>query len=94
MADTPIEYVDDVTCRETWADTIQVMFAPGGAIKIEFCVQRYTREPPVVADRTSPVARVVMTPDLAHTLQQHLEAQLADLRQKIALAQTSQDHPH
>lgn len=79
------EYVDDVTCRDVWCETTQVVFGP--AIRIEFCVQRWTYDAPVRLNRVTPVARVAMTPSQAKHLIGQLTEALEHIQQVAALAQ-------
>jgi hypothetical protein len=83
----PPKYVDDVSCHERWTELVQVLFGPPGTIRIEFCVARYTAEPPVHADRVSPVARIAMTVGQAQFLRDQITERLANLQQQAALAQ-------
>lgn len=83
----PPKYIDDVTLRDTWAETTQVLNGPPGSIKIEFCVYRWTPDVPVHCDRITPVARIAMPAGLAEVLRDQITASLEGLKQQTALAQ-------
>lgn len=85
----PPKFIDDVTLRDTWVETVQVLHGPPGSasIKIEFCVYRWTTEPPIHCDRITPVARVAMSAGLAEVLRDHLTSTLEAAKQAAALQQ-------
>lgn len=88
MADEKPKYIDDLTVRETYAETVQVLVQSSGAITIEFCVNRWTHEVPVHIDRITPVARLVMAPGLASALRDQLAARLQAAAEQAQLAAT------
>lgn len=83
----PPQYIDDLTCRDIWTETSQVLLGPPGSIKIEFCVCRWTHEVPVHCNRVTPVARIAMTAAQAQFLRDQITESLANLQQQTALAQ-------
>ncbi|MDB6103484.1 MAG: hypothetical protein JWO52_3483, partial [Gammaproteobacteria bacterium] len=83
----PPKYVEDITCRETWTETSQVLIGPPGTVKIELCVYRWTPEVPVHIDRIVPVVRVTMTTGLAQMLRDQLTAALENIQKQADLAQ-------
>lgn len=88
-----IDFIEDLACRESWAETVQVFYGDGPTIRIEFCAYRCTQHPPIHPDRIVPTARVVMPIGLAQTLLQHLKDRLEDLSQKVVLVQATPESP-
>lgn len=82
----PPKYIDDITCREAWVETTQVLNGPPGSVKIEFCVYRWTVDAPVHCDRITPVTRIAMPFGLARILRDRLTA-LIDSHENQDLAQ-------
>jgi hypothetical protein len=74
-----IPYVDDLNCRETYAETVSVV--PVGAfdlVRIEFCVNRWAQGGPVRADRVVPVSRLVLPRAVVRALRDGLSVVLGD----------------
>lgn len=80
------KYIDDLTCREVWCETSQTLHGPSGSIKLEFCTNHWAVYPPIVVDRVTPVARLVMTAEQAAVLRDQLTAVLEGARQQAELA--------
>lgn len=79
-------YIDDITCREIWGETVQVVRDVSGCIKIEFCTYRWPQVPAPAPDRVVPTARVAIAPGLAAVLRDQLTAALEGLKQQAELA--------
>jgi hypothetical protein len=86
-ANSPPPYVDDVTVRDLYVETVQVIALPQGAVRLEFCVNHYTPQAPIHIDRITPVARIAMHPALAMMLRDHLTQNLQAAADQAALAQ-------
>lgn len=82
------KYIDDLTCRELWVETAQVLNGPPGTVRIELCVYRWTPDVPVHVDRVVPAARIAMHVGLAQLLRDQLTALLeaAERDRQLALA--------
>lgn len=83
----PTPYVDDITVKDLYVETVQVLALPGGAIRIEFCVNHWTPHLPLQVDRTTPAARIAMHPGLAITLRDLLTKNMEAAQQQNALSQ-------
>lgn len=73
MMDVPqtvtLEYVDDPACRDVFVETALVaMDAEAGVLRLELGVKRFSKSNPPIADRSTPVARLVMTQQFAAKL--------------------------
>lgn len=88
MADSPpnLPYRDDPSCRDAYAEVIQVIYRSPGVVRIEFSVTRWTHEDPVQVDCISPVARVVVPLDGAKLLLKQLENAIETLEKGLASA--------
>jgi hypothetical protein len=73
------KYIEDLSCRETFGETVQALHGPAGTIKLEFCVFRWTQGPQVYADRIVPTSRVVMTVATARVLRDMLSERLEQI---------------
>ena len=92
----PIEnppYIDDLTCREVYAESVQVLLRPTGAVTIEFCVNRWSHEAPVRPNRMTPVARIAMAPALAAALKDQIIHSFEAAKQQAELAQAPAASP-
>lgn len=81
------KYVDDLTCRETYAETVQVLFDSAGLLRIELCVRRWTAYAPITQDRAVPVARLAMPVGLGMALRDQLTKAIEHAERTMKLAQ-------
>ena len=86
-------YVDDLTVRDLYVETAQVIALPQGAVRIEFCVNHYSAQAPVHIERTTPTARIAMHPGLALVLRDQLTRSLQAAAEQTALAQAPAASP-
>lgn len=84
---TPPPYIDDLTIREAYVETVQVIPLAAGAVRIEFCVNRYSTTAPVRITSVVPVARLAMHPALAMMLRDQITNSIEHMRQAAELAQ-------
>lgn len=89
MRDAPPKpkYTDDLSCREIYAETVQVVIDTGGLLRIELCANRWNHEPPVVATRVVPVARIALPVGLGTILRDQLTKMLEGVQKAAELAQ-------
>jgi hypothetical protein len=87
MTDDKPKYIDDLTCREVYAETTQTLLGAPGVLRVELCVNRWTQEPPVRSDRIVPVARFAISASLAMVLRDQLSHCLEAIEQQTQLAQ-------
>ena len=87
MATSPPPYVDDPSCHETFAETVQTAVDQlAGIVRIEFGVNRFSQGPNATVNRISPVARIV----LARGGLLALVGQLNDAVSQLGLSNTGQ----
>lgn len=60
-----IPYIDDLTCTEVYAETVQSLFGSPGMLRFEFCVNRWGQTPPVKVRALVPVARLALSVESA-----------------------------
>lgn len=77
-SDTPPKpvYMEDLSCREVYAETVQTLFGLPGTLRVELCVNRWTQQTPIRIDRIVPVCRFVLPFGLAKMLRDQLTASL------------------
>ena len=74
-------YVEDLNCREVPVDSFQVVINGHGQVRLECCVVRSDSNNVLENDRRVPVARLVLTPQFAEALAEHLMRTVAGWRQ-------------
>lgn len=85
----PPKYIDDLSLREIYAETVQVVIDTGGLIRIEFCAYRWPTQAMSHPDRVVPVGRIALPVGLAVALQN----QLTNMIEGIQKAQQGQVAP-
>lgn len=80
---SPLKFVDDVTCRELFADAFQMTTDGQTMVRIEFQSIRFGDSPAKPQSR-SPVARVVVPLMTAIGLQQQLGQLMEEMQRRAA----------
>ena len=90
---SPPLYVDDLTCQEVYAETVQTLFGAPGVLRIELCVNRWTQQAPVRVRCVVPVARFAIPVEVARVFHDQLTKCLEALEQQTKLAQAPAASP-
>jgi hypothetical protein len=75
-------YLEDLNCREALVDSFQAFVDGHGQVRLECCVLRSDPNNVVEMNRRVPVARLVLTPQFAEALAEHLMRTVAGWRQR------------
>lgn len=89
----PPKYIDDLTCREIYAELVQVLIDTNGLARIELCVYRWSTTIPIHKERIVPVGRVALHMGLAIALRDQLTQTLEAANRMAQLAQAPPASP-